>query len=231
MEDDDETRDLSESPWDRIGRFLRRVPRQDRARSVVSAILDAAEERIEVIADGPLQALFKRAGVAAGSFYEYFATRDDLLGTVVERVTDRNFETILRDIDHETGGDAALEKATYGAARVVVAHYLRHPSHYRAVGRIIDRLGLGGYVVRERDRFADAVAVRAARFLPEVSPEGRSVMMRAVADAVTGIVFVAAFRAPPPPTDEVAQLAGDVAWGVVRAHLERARVSIERADS
>jgi AcrR family transcriptional regulator len=226
---DPKTGELQERAWARLGRFLRRVPRQDRARSVVSAILDAAEDELEGPERGSLQSLFARAGVAAGSFYEYFASRDDLLGAVVERVTDRNFETFLRDIDREIARDAALEEAVQRVVQVVVARYMGRPMQLRAVVRLIDRLGLNAHVVRERDRFADAVALRTARLTPDMSPAARSAMMRAAADGVTGVVFVSAFRAPPPPVDDVARAAGDVAWGVIRAHLDRARATASSA--
>ena len=48
-------------------------------------------------------------------------------------------------------------------------------------------------------------------------------MMRAGADALTGLAVVSAFREPAPSLDEVALAAGDVGWGVVQVHLMKER--------
>jgi AcrR family transcriptional regulator len=175
-----------EDRWASVGRFLRRVPRQERARSVVSAILEAAEEGLEIAERGPLLPLFARAGVAAGSFYEYFSSRDALLSAVVERITERNFGTFLEELETEAVTDQSFEQAVRRAAHLVVGHYLERPQQLMAVIRLADRLGLVPHIVRERDRFSDAVAARAERFCPEMSPESRVKMMRAAADALTG---------------------------------------------
>lgn len=217
--------DERERPWVNIGRFLRRVPRQDRARSVVDAILEAAEERIDSAERGPLKPLLARAGVAAGSFYEYFASREALLAAVIERLTDRNFSSFLDEIDAATAGDRDFEDAVRHSADVVVRHYLRRPRHLQAVIRLADRLGLLSHIGRERDRFADALAVRVQRFVPEMPPAACATMMRAASDALTGIVVVSLFRPSPAPLDDVVRLAGDVGWGVIQAHLQRARAT------
>lgn len=215
--------DDHQRPWARIGRFLRRVPRQERARSVVDAILKTAEESLDQAERGPLAPLFARAGVAAGSFYEYFASREALLAAVVERVTDRNFNTFLGDIDAATAEDQSFEQAVRHGADVVVRHYLRRPSQLRAVIRLADRLGLFPHIVGERDRFAAALSARTLRFTPGMPAAARTSMMCAVADALTGVVVVSLSRAPLTPMDEVARAAGDVAWGVIQVHLDRER--------
>jgi AcrR family transcriptional regulator len=215
-------RDEATGTWTRLGRFLRRVPRQDRARAVVGAILEAAEDGIDVAESGKLQSLFARAGVAAGSFYEYFGSRDALLGAVVERITDRNFETFLTEIDAVTEVETELEPIVRRSADRIIRHYLRHPSRLRTVVRLADRLGLLPRVAEERDRFADLVADRAASFLPSMSPDLRRAAFRAGSDAVVGVLIVSLFRTPMPAVDDVSRAAGDASWGVVRLHVERA---------
>jgi AcrR family transcriptional regulator len=207
--------------WKELARFLRRVPRQARSRSVVSAILDAAEESLDVAEHGPLERLFVRAGVAAGSFYEYFASRDALLSAVVQQVTDRNFEHFLSEIDAKVAGEESFEGSVRIAADVIVRRYLRHPSQLRTLIRLIDRLGLVSVVARERDRFADAIAERIARFTPDMTEGERRTAMRAVADAVTGVVVLSAFRDPVPPVEDVVRAGGDAAWGVLEARRAR----------
>ncbi len=206
---------------DALSRFLRRVPRQERARSVVTAILEAADERLDVADAGPLQRIFARAGVAAGSFYEYFGTRENLLSAVIERVTEKNFESFLQEVDAAFLEHAEMEQGARAVVEAIARGYLTRPQHLRTVIRLADRLGLLPRVATERDRFADAVAERFARYAPDTAPEVRRAAMRAVADAVTGIVVVAVFRSAEPAVDSVARAASDAAWGILRSHLER----------
>jgi len=192
---------------------------------VVSAILEAAEQGVDAIEEGSLRSVFERAGVAPGSFYEYFASREALLGAVVERITERNFETFLAEIDQKTGDEDDFERAIRVGAEVIARHYLRHPKRLAAVIRWAERLGQLPHVSRERDRFADAVAARVERWAPEMSSGERSALLRRVADAVTGVVVVSIHRAPVPPTEEVVTAAGDAAWGIVKVHRERLGLS------
>ncbi|APR76831.1 Transcriptional regulator, TetR family protein [Minicystis rosea] len=209
--------------WTRLSGLLRRVPRQARARAVVEAILEAAEESFEVVEHGPLLPIFERAGVAAGSFYEYFASREALLAAVVERVTDRNFETFLAEIDAATATEASFEQAVRRGADIIVRHYLRHPAQLRTVIHVADRLGLLAHIGRTRDRFADALSARVSRFTPHMTPSARADMMRAAADVLTGVVVVSLFRVPHPPLEEISRTACDAAWGVIRVHVDGAR--------
>jgi AcrR family transcriptional regulator len=215
--------DEDERPWTRLGRFLRRVPRQERARSVVRAILEAADDGLELAEHGPLQPLFARAGVAAGSFYEYFASREALLSAVIERLTLRNFDAFVSEIDAILASpDASLERRVRQSAELIARRYLERPGHLRTVIRVADRLDLLGPIATERDRFADAIATRLAPHTPALGPEARASAVRAMADAGMGVVVVSLHRSPVPPVDEVAHAVGDVAWAILSLHLARA---------
>lgn len=219
-----------DGPWSRLGRFLRRIPRQPRARSVVSAILEAADETLDVTESGSLQTLFARAGVAPGSFYEYFASRESLLAAVVERVTQRNFARLLASIDEIFREDAPLETLVRRSARVTTAQYLERPTHLRAVIGIAHRLGLLGPIAQERDRFARTLAQRLGSHLPMLSVEEREDTLRAMADLLTGIVVVSLYRVPAPSTVEVADAVAQASWALLRLRMERAGGSDEAHD-
>lgn len=218
--DDGDRRDLFRG-------FLRRKPRQARSRALVEAVLDAAEEDLERAEHGRLEALFARAGIAAGSFYEYFSSRDGLLGAVVARTTAVNFEELLAEIDRfvvdqqafpeDAAGRSALEAAVrFGAARVA-ERYLKDPVKTKLLLTAIARLGLLPTIHRERDRFAEALLVR-ARTLGHRSAPGEVATFRAIADAVTGIVISELFRdSTPASRTAIATLAGDAAWGIYAA--------------
>ena len=209
--------------WSRIARFLRRVPKQDRARAVVDAILQGADEALDEAEGGPLRPILHRAGVAAGSFYEYFGSRQALLGAVVERVTQHNLERFLGEIDEILADDSVeLEHAVRATAEWIARTYLERPAYLQRIIRVADRLGLLGHVSEERDRFATAAAARLASRTPTLSEKQRVAAVQAMADAGLGIVVLSLFRTPVPPTDDIALATSDVVWSVLRLHLERA---------
>jgi AcrR family transcriptional regulator len=215
--------------WRRLGPFLRRVPRQSRARTVVTAVLDVADASLELAESGAIQPMLVRAGIAAGSFYEYFASRDALLAATVERISIRNFSSFLVAIDERTAALPTLEAVVREGAELIVEAYLRRPTHLRTIIRLTERLGLIGEVTRERDRFAQALTVRVARFTQHMSDEARTDMMRAVADALMGVVVVSVHRSPIPATSDVSRAGADVAWAITRLHTERALETETRA--
>jgi AcrR family transcriptional regulator len=103
----------------------RRLPKQERSRRLVDAILEAA--RIVLAESGP-EALTtvnvaQRAGVSVGSLYQYFAGRDALLFAVYEdEVTrfQRDWRAWRREsVSHTT------EQRIGGGLAVTLAHYRR----------------------------------------------------------------------------------------------------------
>jgi AcrR family transcriptional regulator len=68
----------------------RKVPRQERSRLTVEAILDAAARVFERhgYAGGTTNRIAERAGVSIGSLYQYFPNKDAILVALVERHLD-----------------------------------------------------------------------------------------------------------------------------------------------
>ena len=149
-----------------------------------------------------MQRQLVRAGVAAGSFYEYFGSPDGLMGAVVGRVTARNFEVLLAEVDNLVGAATSLEQVTRSVAAAAARRYLEAPANTRVVVDTIDRLGLVQQVHRERDRFADTETERVSPLMPAVPEPVRVAAMRAVFDGVTGVVIAAVYRSPVPPCEE-----------------------------
>ena len=199
-----------------FSRFLRRLPKQNRSRSVVSAVVEAFEEQLGGVSDPDevtIDAVIDRAGVGVGSFYEYFASKDAVLAAVIGRVTDRNFVALAARLNaHECGDIHGLIELF---ARDLAEVYLTHPRRLRLLAHAAGRLGLMGVVHRERDRFAAKIQRRVLPLLPEeeLARVGRT--MQLLADAGMGIFLGAAEREPPTDRDAVAAELADLAHGLV----------------
>lgn len=178
-----------------IRRYFRREPRQSRSRALVDAVVEATDELIrrgESIDRVTVELVSERAGIAIGSFYEYFSSKDSVLGVLIGKVTRANFDELSRKLealDHDS-----LDAFTHAFATNVVDTYLAHPSRTRVIIEGIGRLGLITLVHEEKDRFAGVIAVHAARFLPGEPLDAIAATMRIVADAAMGVLGFTATR-------------------------------------
>lgn len=219
LERPDKIADVSESG--RIDavfrRFFRRMPRQARSRFLVDALLEAFDQGVRSRGnDLTIEDVSRRAGVGAGSFYEYFASKDALIGAFVGRVTSHNFDQLakrLRELDHDS-----LDGEIRAFAEIVSDAYLAHPRRMRILVDGISRLNLIHVVNRERDRFADEVmAPRALGFLPGEDPERVQRSMRLIADAIMGVLVSHVSRTATPATAIVSEELATLAIAVVQA--------------
>jgi AcrR family transcriptional regulator len=176
-------------------RFFRREPRQTRSRAAVDAVLQATEEMISRgrnLEDLSIEILSERAGVAMGSFYEYFSGKDSVVGILIGRATRANFEHLAEQLGAVKHPDLAGLVREF--SRVVVDAYLAHPRRTRVLIDGIGRLGLLGVVSDERDRFAGVMAAHAMPYLPGAELADVEATMRFLADAAMGVLGFAAVR-------------------------------------
>ena len=178
-----------------VRRYFRREPRQSRSRALVDAVVEATDELIkqgEPIEQVTVELVSERAGVAMGSFYEYFTSKDSVLGVLIGKVTRSNFDELSRTLDaleHDS-----LDALTRAFARSIADTYLAHPNRTRVIVEGVGRLGLADLVHDEKDRFARVLATRAAPFLRGESLDAITVTMRLVADSAMGVLVFAAIR-------------------------------------
>lgn len=177
--------------------FFRKQPQQSRSRSVVNAILQAADQLLERTGDPQkvsLQGIAQRAGVGIGSLYDYFANREGLLGAFLARLTDANFAAL----EHEVNGTKKLpfDEAIPLIVDATLKTYLEKPERTKATINTIFRLGWVKPVISERDRFAKVLTSRLRHDYPALDETRVQLMSEVLCDCVMGVVMAELFREP-----------------------------------
>jgi AcrR family transcriptional regulator len=90
--------------WTRSPQKPRKDPRQERSRSTVDAILEAAGQLIERQEEAKQSRvsttlIAERAGVSVGSLYQYFPNREALVAALLRRFVQKRFVEIRRVLD------------------------------------------------------------------------------------------------------------------------------------
>lgn len=175
--------------------FLRKQPKQSRSRSVVNAIIEAADQLLERTGDPQkvsLQGIAQRAGVGIGSLYDYFANREGLLGAFLARVTEQNFAALEKEV-------SGTEQLTFDEALPLIVDatlrtYLEKPERTRATISTIFRLGWIKPTVVERDRFAAVLSARLLKSYPRLDPAKAQLTAELLCDCVMGVVMAELWR-------------------------------------
>lgn len=107
-------------------------PRTARGRRTLRAILDAAAEEFgeKGFHEGSISGITRRAGVALGSFYTYFDSKDDVFRALVRDMSEQVREHVapaLKDAPDQIGAEQAALLA-----------FLRFARSHREIYRIID---------------------------------------------------------------------------------------------
>jgi AcrR family transcriptional regulator len=104
----------------------RKVPRQQRSRATVDAMLDACAEEVSRLGYHALTThrIAARAGVSVGTLYQYFPNRDAVAGALVVRALERLLDAMRRAladcIARSLDGLAATENLLLTALEVLV---------------------------------------------------------------------------------------------------------------
>ena len=117
----------------------RKLPTQPRARATVEAVLQACAQ--ELVAEGyeatNINSIAKRAGVSVGSIYQYFPTKDALIGAVVRAHTRAMIEAFGAVPD--TLAVAPLAEAVRWVASRAIAAYAVAPELRHVINSQVPR--------------------------------------------------------------------------------------------
>ncbi|MBS0481536.1 MAG: TetR/AcrR family transcriptional regulator [Proteobacteria bacterium] len=110
-----------------------RIPRTERGRRTQRAILDAAAAEFgeKGFHDSSIVSITIRAGVALGSFYTYFESKEALFKALVQDMSGRVRDQVAPVLTAHTGGAVEAEGAALEA-------FLRFARSHKEIYRIID---------------------------------------------------------------------------------------------
>lgn len=146
------------------------------------ALLDAAHALLMERPDQPptLAAVGARAGLARSSVYQYFASRDDLLGALVTEVFPRWSATVQQAMDD--AGDPADQVLAYVRANLELVAAGEH-----AVARALTAIAPGDALARSSREMHDALLLPLVAALTDLgTPEPQ-----VTAELVNGVVLTA----------------------------------------
>jgi AcrR family transcriptional regulator len=111
----------------------RKVPRQQRARFTVDAILEASAHILETAGSDALttNAIAERAGVSIGSLYQYFPTREAIMVELIRRERAKLRSAIAAAVASDKA--AALDAAIRQIIDAALAHQFERPALARAL--------------------------------------------------------------------------------------------------
>jgi AcrR family transcriptional regulator len=109
-----------------------KTPRTERGRRTLRKLLDAAAEEFgeKGFHEASVSSITRRAGVALGSFYTYFDSKDALFRALVGDMSEK-VRTSARSALHEGMGPLEIERAALAA-------FLRFAAEHKEIYRIID---------------------------------------------------------------------------------------------
>lgn len=107
-------------------------PRTARGRRTLRAILDAAAEEFgeKGFHEGSISGITRRAGVALGSFYTYFDSKDDVFRALVRDMSEQVRENVAPALKGAAG--------QISAERAALLAFIRFARSHKEIYRIID---------------------------------------------------------------------------------------------
>ena len=193
-----------------------KVPRTDRGRRTQRALLDAAAAEFgeKGFHDSSIVSITARAGVALGTFYTYFASKDALFRALVSDISDQVRASVVSQLAEPSGDTLSREREAF-------VTFLAFAREHKELYRIIDEAEFVAH--SEWRAHYENAAQRILERLREGEAKGELAgpIDEAHAWAIMGMnVFLGlryGVQQPERPLDEVADIAnGLIARGLAR---------------
>ncbi len=185
--------------------YLLKVPRQERARATVDALIEATG--LLLVEQGwdalNTNRIAERAGVSIGTLYQYFANKDALVGLMVERFVAEQQALMGEQLMVLVAEREHLTELLPGIVRALMVTHQTRPELSRALFMHVPASGQAGLLDIWTKRSRDMV-VMALEMGKEMVREDLDVEMAAhlLVTAVHGIIFSTIIEDPELLSDE-----------------------------
>jgi len=118
----------------------RKIPRQERSRATVEAILDAAAQVLvkEGVERATTNRIAEAAGVSIGSLYQYFPSKEALIASLLERHNAAMREAVIAELARVQS--MPLERAVRAMVELVVRAHAVEPELHRVLMEQVPRV-------------------------------------------------------------------------------------------
>lgn len=167
--------------------FPKKSPKRRSSRSLVSAILTTTARILETgdYAKVTTNRIAKLAGVSIGSVYEYFPSKEALIGAIVDQAIERNqkrFEARLNDCD-----GYSFDELIGVMVQAAADSYLRNRKIRAIMFEQAPQLQKTEHVLKLRKHMTAQLKQVVERYKGEVRPKNREVAAFVSVNAVLGV--------------------------------------------
>ncbi|MGC4088122.1 MAG: TetR/AcrR family transcriptional regulator [Polyangiaceae bacterium] len=172
----------------------RKLPRQERSRALVDAILTATADLLEQ--QGPAFTLAEvgaRAGVGSGSLYQYFPDRQTLIAALIDRQLSHDRAALEA---FRTAPAQPLSALPELLVQGMLALYAERPRAMTHMVALLHELGRHAEVQALSQEFCEALTLRLQAAQPGASPAACRDAAQSAVFALLGVVRQVALDAP-----------------------------------
>ena len=191
----------------------RKVPRQERARETVEAILQAAIHVFAThgYAGTTTNLVAERAGVSVGSLYQYFPHKNAILAALHQRHTGPVAEVVAHAVARLADPALSLAEGFRGFIEELHRIHDADPELTRVVSELAPMVPGLALTLRKEEETSAAAVEAILRARPEVRPGDRRVMAHVLREATESLTKWLQHGLPPgldrsAAADEVARL-------------------------
>ncbi len=166
----------------------RKAPSQDRSRDTVAVIRTAAKQILEEKGfDGLTTNLIAEvAGVSIGSLYQYFPSKEAIVGAVIEQRANETIRALWEFAQNLP--DNSFEGAITAVTRWYVERYRTDRALYRAILPEIERLERTEFVRERTAKIGEMIALGIGGFGDEIAPSDPELAGFLIAAAAEGVL-------------------------------------------
>jgi AcrR family transcriptional regulator len=174
----------------------RKLPKQDRSRVTVEAILEATTRIL--VEEGYDRAntnrIAERAGISIGSLYQYFPNKESLMTALMEQHSREMTELVATKLGRSI--DSPLEKVIPELIEAVIAAHAINPRLHQVLSEEIPRSGRSLQMQQADERIAEMLSAYLHRWRNRIHPQNIDITVFILCRTVESLCHAAVIEQP-----------------------------------